>query len=146
MAFSGPLILKANFRVTVPGAASLDVSDQITGVTIGASADQVTIPPTGTTGKSKRKSSVEWTAQIKYLANDQASTDLARIFYTALLDADGYLGISGTMRAGAASSVNPRWFGTIVTSGLGLGGDQESLAEDSQTFTFTAAPSFLYTA
>lgn len=146
MAFTGPLILKANLRLTVPGSASIDVADQVTGIKIAGSAAMLDIPPTGSTGKSSRKSSVSWTAQIDYMANDAASTDLARIFYTALLDPDGYLGISGTMRAGAASSVNPRWFGSVVTSGLGLGGTQEQLATDSQTFPFVAAPSFLFTA
>lgn len=146
MAFSGPLVLKFNMRLTVPGSASLDVSDQVTGIKIAAAADMLEIPPTGSTGKSRRKSSVDWTAQIDYMGNDAAATDLARIFYTALLDADGYLGISGTMRAGAASSVNPRWFGSIVTAGFGIGGTQEQLVTDSQTFPFIAAPSYLYTA
>jgi hypothetical protein len=146
VAFSGPLVLKANLRLTVPGSASIDISDQVTGIKIAGQANTLDIPPTGTTSKSKRKSSVDWTAQVDYMANDQASTDLARIFFQALAnDPDGFLGISGTMRAGAASSVNPRWFGTIVTVGLGLGGTQEALATDSQTFPFTAAPSFLFT-
>lgn len=146
MAFSGPLTLKFNMRLTVPGAASIDVSDQVTGIKITAAAAMLDIPPTGSTGASSRKSSVKWNAQIDYMGNDAASTDLARIFYAALLDTDGYLGISGTMRAGAASSINPRWFGSVVTSGLGLGGTQEQLVTDSQTFPFVAAPSFLFTA
>lgn len=145
MSFSGPLVLKHNVRLTVPGSASIDVSDQVTSVKIGAAAAMIEVPPTGSTGKSKRKSAVDWTCELGYLANDQASTDLTRILYAALLDDDGFLGISGTARAGAASSVNPRWFGTIVTSGMGWGGAEETLAQDSQTFPFYAAPSFLYT-
>ncbi len=146
MAFTGPLVLKFNMRLTVPLSASIDVSDQITGIKIMGAANMLDIPPTGSTGLSHRKSSVNWQAQLDYMANDAASTDLARIFFVALLDTDGYLGISGTMRAGAASSVNPRWFGSIVTSGMGLGGTQEQLVTDSQTFPFVAAPSYLFTA
>jgi hypothetical protein len=145
MAFSGPVVLKANFRLGVTSAASFDASDQITSIKITAAADQITVPPTGTTGKGFKKGSVAWSLELETLANDAAANDLVRVFFERLLDDDGELGFSGTMRAGAASSVNPRWAGTFVVTGMDWGGVQEALATGSQTFPLIAAPSYYFT-
>lgn len=142
MPFSGPLRLKANFSIGTSAASAINASSQITGITISASRGVLTVPPTGTTGESVAAGAVQWSAKIDWLANDvDVDEDLTRIFFTALNDDEGVLYMGGTMREGGVSAANPKWAGSILVGGLGMGGAQETLALDSQTFRMLGAPS-----
>lgn len=133
MAFA-PLILTGNLEID-----GVDVSDQVTSFMFKASRDSVTVPATFGQRKSFRAGDDSYEVDIAYLSDTDA-TALTQIFWTAIADTDGTVTVAGTMRPGAVSATNPQWTATAVVTGVGVGGDVNTVGVDSQTFPLTDRP------
>lgn len=133
MAFA-PLILTGDLEIN-----GTDVSDQVMSFVIKASRESVEIPATLGTRKTFKAGNDSYEVEFNYLQDNDA-TALTQIFWTALADADGTITFGGTLRAGAVSATNPRWEGTAVVTGMGVGGEVNAVGDDSVTFPCTDRP------
>jgi hypothetical protein len=136
-----PLILRGNLKIGADSGSAVDVSDAVTKFRIAAQANEVQIPATLSTDATSRKGGVKYTIDIDYLANDEAATELFRVFWAAVTqNGEGELYFEGSFRDGAVSAANPKWSGNFVVLSAALGGDADGLATDSSTFPLLAAP------
>lgn len=133
MAFA-PLILTGDLEIN-----DTDVSDQVKGFVVRGTRDSVEIPATLGARKSFKAGADSYEIEIMYLA-DVDATALTQIFWTALADTDGTISFGGTVRPGGASASNPRWEGVAVVTATALGGEVNTVAEDSVTFPCTDRP------
>lgn len=132
-----PLILKGNLRVN-----DIDVSEAVTSFMFSGQRDTIDIPATFGASKSFRAGSDSYEVEISYLlgSNTATPTQLTNVFWEALADTDGTVTVSGTFAPGPASSTNPRYTATAVVTGVGIGGEVNTLAQDSQTFPLVGRP------
>jgi hypothetical protein len=133
MAFA-PLVLTGDLEIN-----DTDVSDQVKGFVVKASRDSIEIPATLGTRKTFRAGNDSYEVEIMYL-QDVDATALSQIFWTALADAEGTITYGGTVRPGGAGAGNPRWVGTAVVTGVSIGGEVNTVGEDSVTFPCTDRP------
>lgn len=133
MAFA-PLILRGNLEVD-----GNDVSDQVIGFTFRGTRDEIEIPATLGVRKSWAGGSDEYEVEISYLP-DVDATAITQIFWTALADNEGTIEIGGTLREGATSATNPRWTGVALVNASGIGGDVNTVAQESVTFKLLDRP------
>tara|TARA_R110000803_G_scaffold63024_1_gene123565 strand:- start:7264 stop:7680 length:417 start_codon:yes stop_codon:yes gene_type:complete len=133
MAFA-PLILTGNLEID-----GVDVSAQVTAFKFSAARAQIEIPQTFGTRMSFAAGNDSYEIEIEYLSDNDA-TALSQIFWTAIADADGTVTCAGTFRTGAVSATNPQWTATAVVTGVGIGGEVNTVGVDSQTFPLTDRP------
>lgn len=130
-----PLILKGNLTIN-----GVDVSDSVTSFTFTGSRDVVDIPATFGSGKSFAAGSDSYQVEVSYMTNTATPTQLTGVFWDALADAAGTVTVEGTFNTGAVSPTNPSYTATAVVTGVGIGGDVNTLGQDSQTFPLTGRP------
>lgn len=133
MAFA-PLVLTGSLTID-----SVDVSAQVKSFRFSGSRVEVPIPATFDTDTSYAAGPGSWQVEIEYMS-DTDSTALTQVFWTAITTAPHTVTVSGTVREGAVSASNPRWYGTAVVTAWGLGGAHSELGVESVTFNMTAAP------
>ena len=134
MSFS-PLILKGNLTVN-----STDVSDSVTSFMFKGSRDTVDIPATFGSSTSFAAGSDSYEVDINYFTDIATPSHLTGIFWDALADDAGTVEVSGTFASGPVSETNPLYTATAVVTGVGIGGEVNTLAQDSQTFPLTGRP------
>ena len=133
MAFA-PLVLSGS--LTIDG---VDVSAQVKSFRFAGTRVNVPIPATFDTDMSFAAGPGSWQVEIEYLS-DVDSDALTQVFWLAMTTAPHLVEVSGTVRAGAVSATNPRWYGLAVVTSWGLGGGHYELGTDSVVFNLTAAP------
>lgn len=135
MAFS-PLILRGNLKVN-----GNDVSDQVTSFTFTANVDTIDIPSTFGSRPSFAAGNDTYEVTIEYLmSNDATPFSLSEIFWDAIDTDAGTITVAGTLRSGSVSATNPLYTATAVVTGVGLGGENNTVGQDSQTFPLTDRP------
>lgn len=132
---STPLILKGNLKVN-----GVDVSAAVTSFTFKGMRETIDIPATFGSSQTFRGGSDTYEVEINYFQNTATPTHMTGVFWDALADADGTVTVEGSFNTGAVSATNPKWTGTALVTGVGLGGDVNTLAVDSQTFPLLGRP------
>jgi PKD repeat protein len=133
MAFA-PLVLSGGLTIN-----DVDVSQQVKAFRFAGTRVNVPIPATFDTDMSFAAGPGSWQVEVEYLS-DVDSSSLTQVFWSAMTTAPHTVTVSGTVRAGAVSASNPRWYGTAVVTSWGLGGGHYELGTDSVVFNLTAAP------
>lgn len=133
MAFA-PLILRGNLKIN-----DTDVSEQVTAFKFTGSRDTIDIPATFGARKSFAGGDDTYQVEISYLSDTDAEA-LTSVFWEALADDEGTVEVSGTMRPGDPSPSNPMWAAYALVTGVGIGGDVNSVGVDSQTFPLLDRP------
>lgn len=133
MAFA-PLILTGNLEID-----TVDVSEQVTSFKFSATRDQIDIPATFGTRMSYAPGNDTYEVELEFLA-DTDTTAITQILWTAIADATGTIDVAGTFRPGAVSATNPQWTATAVVTGVGVGGEVNTVNTDSQTFPLLDRP------
>lgn len=133
MAFA-PLVVSG--ALTIDGS---DVSEQVKSFRFFGNRVEVPIPAVFHSDVSYAAGPASWFVEIEYIS-DTDSTALTQVLWTAITTSPHTITVSGTVRPGAVSASNPRWHGTAVVSGWGLGGGVYELGTESVTFPMTAAP------
>lgn len=130
------LILRGNVTIN-----SVDVTDEVTGVHINGTANDVVIPATMGTPKSHAPGSTKYTVQFDYLSDDSStSATLFGILWEAVDSDTKELDWTARLRTGDQSADNPEWSGTLVVSAADVGGQAEDLSSGSLTCTLTGEP------
>ena len=132
---STDLVLKGTFTL-----GGTDVSDEVTGVIIKGTANDVQIPATLSAGRTHASGAKKYELQIDYLSTDGDGGTLFPALWAAVLTASKELAFTAQLRDGSTSASNPEWSGTIVVSAADVGGDQETLSTGSLTCTMTGEP------
>lgn len=133
MAFA-PLILRGNQTID-----ATDVSDQVTSFKIMGTRDQIDIPATFGSKASYAAGNDTYEVEIEYLS-DMDATAVTQLLWTELDDTDGTVVLTGTFEDGAVSAANPEFTMTAVVTGVGVGGEVNTVGLDSQTFPLTGRP------
>jgi hypothetical protein len=138
------LILKGPLSLGLTSASAVDVSCEVTGVTITGTVADVAIPATLCAGKSHAGGASKYEIDIDYLSTDGTGGTLFPLLWSAVITASKEMFFSCNLRDGATSGANPLWSGTFVVGAADVGGDQETLSTGSIKCTMTAAPTVAY--
>jgi len=130
-----PLILRGNLLVN-----TVDVSSGVTSFAFSGERETIDIPPTFGTSKTYAAGTDSYQVEVSYFTNVATPTLLTSVFWDALATNAGTVTVSGTFSPGPVSATNPRYTATAVVTGVGIGGDVNTLAMDSQTFPLLARP------
>jgi hypothetical protein len=123
------------------GSTPTDFSDAIESMTFIAEAAVVDVPATLATPESSRAGSRKYSVTIKYFSNDVSSTnELFRVLLDELMSGDGEVPFAAQFHAGAVSTTNPKYSGTLIVTRAAIGGDVGTLSDDAVTFSLKAAP------
>lgn len=129
-----PIILQGSLTL-----GAVDVSTQVTSFEIRGVRDAVEVPATFGARKSYRAGSDSYELTVNFLQDIDAEA-ISQVLWTALGDSAGTLLFSGRLKSGVVSATNPRWHGTAVVTGFNLGGEYNTIGEDSVTFPLTDRP------
>jgi hypothetical protein len=146
-----PFVIVGGLKVGASAGTAVDVSGVVASFRFQCDRDLVPIPPTlASTVRSTRVGFADWTVELVYFSNPDATsaTLLTRQFIAAVADLaaspPGSLYYEGTFKAGPVSTANPKWSGRFLVTGVGYGGGVGEVSSDTETFPLTAAPTEVY--
>jgi len=129
------LILSGTVKI-----ATVDVSAEVTNVTIKGSVNDVVVPATMSAGITHAGGANKYTIQIDYLSDDASTGLLFPLLWTAVGSASKEVAYSIRLHPGVIGVGNPQYDGSFVVSGADVGGPEEGLSTGSITCTCTGAP------
>ena len=141
------LILGGNLKLGTTAGTAIDITSEVTAMTLTVKRAVINIPPTwGGARATYRAGADTYEIKFDYFSSDIATsgTTVWQMLWAASIDTAqspaGSLYYEGTFNGGVVSATNPKYYGRLLVTGADLGGTANDLSKDSQTFMLIDRP------
>ena len=105
------------------GATPVDYSAEVSHCEIRRTRNMVELPATFATGTTEQRAGSQRNEFVINSINDLQTTSLWALFWAQIDDPDGEVPFDVLLGPGLVSATNPRFTGTLIVSGVSIGGE-----------------------